>query len=70
MTKIFHFNLKLVCCIILSHSFSNLYSQPSILLDEIISKTYNQEFNEVPAKIEILNKTSPQIAKYAKVDYL
>ena len=28
------------------------------------------DFNEVPVKIEILKKTSPQIAKYFKVEYL
>lgn len=70
MTKISRSNLKVVFCFLLSHLFMNLYSQPSEIADEIIFKTYNMDFNEVPAKIEILKKTSPQIAKYLKVEYL
>jgi hypothetical protein len=70
MTKIFSFNLKFVLCFLLAYSFSSLYSQPSALLDEIISKTYNLNFDEIPGKIEVLKKTSPQVAQYVKVDYL
>ncbi|MDP3173645.1 MAG: hypothetical protein Q8M88_04340, partial [Phenylobacterium sp.] len=39
-------------------------------VDEIIFKVYNQDFNEVPEKIETLRKTSPQISQYIKIDYL
>lgn len=48
----------------------NLHSQPPVEVDEIINNIYNQNFKDVPFKIEILKKTSPQMAQYIKTDYL
>jgi hypothetical protein len=70
MTKIFNSNIKLLIWILCTLSFSNLYGQSPGVFDEIINKIYNQDFCEVPAKIEILKETSPQIAKFVEVDYL
>lgn len=70
MAEILHFRLKLVFFVILLLSFFQVWSQTSSRVDEIIFKVYNQNFDEVPAKIEDLNKISPQIAQYIKIDYL
>jgi hypothetical protein len=70
MAGIFHFRLKLLFFAILLLAVFQVRSQASSEVDEIIFKVYNQDFKEVPTKIQDLNRTSPQIAQYIKIDYL
>ncbi len=61
---------KIIACFLLYLVPQYLYCQPSSKFDETIYSIYNQDFYGVPAKIEILKKTSPQIADYIEIDYL
>jgi hypothetical protein len=70
MAEKLHFRLKFLLFVLFLFSFIRVWSQTSLRVDEIIMKVYNQDFKDVPAKIEDLHRISPQIAQYIKIDYL
>ena len=70
MPLLIRLNLKYLFTILLAALFLSLQGQSLASVDDITNKIFNQDFEGVPAEIDLLRKTSPQQAKYVKVDYL
>ncbi len=70
MKNFLNSGLKIILCLLFIHASQNLYSQSTVLFDEIVSEIYSQSFNNIEPKIEKLKKTSPLFANYLQVDYL